>query len=182
MNALAAAAQAVAQSQGAPSGKTEYDHGLLQIREKTLVIGNAIYSIANISRIIFSDLRNPVPTFVWVMLAIGVIMVLTVVGAGLGILLIAIACYLLYLNYKSRSAADYALSFQMNSGSREVIMSNDGSFLKAIAVELYEVIELEKSSNVVYNIDQRTRIDNVTNSSVRITGVQGEIVDNVRGI
>lgn len=179
MTTLAAAAQ---MATGQASGKTEHNHGSLRIRANTLVIGNSIYPIANISRITLSDLRTPVPAFVWIMLGVGVLLLLTVIGAAVGVLLIAVACYMLYLNWKSKSAADFALSVQLNSGDTAVVLSNSGDFLKAIALELYEVIELEVPSNSTFNIDQSVRIDNVTRSTVAITGIQGDIVQNVDGI
>jgi hypothetical protein len=164
-----------------PADKLEYDHGTLRIREKTLVIGNSIFPIANISTVTFVDLRNPVPTFVWVMLGVGVLLLVTVIGAALGILLIAFACYLIYLNWKSRSAADFALAIQMNSGKGTTVLSDDEEFLKAIALELYEVVELERASNTTFNIDQKVMIDNVTGAPIRIAGIHGNIVNNVPG-
>jgi hypothetical protein len=179
MSSLAAVAERIAQPQGA-SSKTEYDHGSLLIRRNTLVIGNAIYPVENISTITFSDLRNPVPTIVWVMLGGGLVCLLTVVLAPLGIILLGLGAYLLYLNYKEKSAADYALTVQMNSGGRALVMSNDGDFLKAIAVELYQVIELERAANTIFNIDQRTRIDRVGDGSrISVTGIHGDILSNV---
>ena len=182
MSTLVDAAQRIAQP-GSQSDETEHDHGLLRIRANTLVIANSIYPITNISRVTLSDLRRPIPLFVWIMLGAGVLGLL--MGGSmalLGFLLIAAAGYLIFLNLKSRSAADYALSVQMNSGSTAVIMNNDGDFLKAIALELYEVIELEKASNTTFNIDQKVMVDSITGSTVRISGIQGDIVNNVASI
>ncbi|HEY0020478.1 MAG TPA: DUF6232 family protein [Longimicrobium sp.] len=178
MSTLATAVQRIAQPES-QSEKNQYDHGLLRIRENTLVIGNSIFSISNISRVSLWDLRKPVPTYVWVMLGAGIVCLLTVIGAGVGILLIAAACYLIYLNWKSRSAADFALAIHMNSGGTTTVLNNDERFLKAIALQLYAVIELEKASNTTFNIDQKVMIDNITGSTVGITGIHGDIVNNV---
>lgn len=175
---LADAAHRITQPES-QSEKNQYDHGELRIRSNTLVMGNSIFMIANIARISLWDLRKPVPTFVWVMLGVGVLLLVTVIGAAMGILMIAFACYLIYLNWKSRSAADFALALHLNSGGTTTILSDDESFLKAIALELYAVVELQKASNTTFNIDQRVRIDAITGSTVGITGIHGDIVNNV---
>lgn len=180
MSTFAAVAERITQPQAA-SDKTEHDHGSLQIRANTLVIGNSIYPVANISAITFSDLRNPVPLFVWIMLGAGVLgIVMGDTMALLGLALLAAAAWLLYLNRTARSAADYSLTIQMNSGRTAVVMSDDGNFLKAIALDLYGVIEFERPTNSTYNIDQSVRIDSMSGSTVGITGIRGDIVNAVQ--
>jgi hypothetical protein len=177
MSSLPAVAERIAQAQ---PDRNEYDHGSLRIRAKTLVIGNSIYPIENIARITFSDLRRPIPQYVWIMLAFCVVCLPLGGGAtAVGVLLVALAGYLVYQTWLSRSAADYSLAIQMNSGNTAMVMSNKGDFLKAIALELYEVIELNKPSNTTFNIDQKLMIDNATGTTIRITGIQGDIVNNV---
>lgn len=165
------------------SEKLEYDHGTLRIREKTLVIGNSIFPISNISSVNFADLRTPIPAYVWVMLALGVVGM--VIGrlsgsiAFIALLLFTGACYLLFQNWTSRSNVDYALSVRMNGGNTAVVTSNDGPFLKAIELELYEVIELERASNTTFNLDQKVMVDTITGSTVNVTGIHGDIANNV---
>lgn len=101
---------------------------------------------------------------------------------ALGLVLVGFAVYMLYLNWKSRAAADYALSVHMNGGNTAAVLGNNGDFLKAIALELYEVIELEKTSHATFNIDRSIKIDNITGSVVPVGGVRGDIVNNVQGI
>jgi uncharacterized protein DUF6232 len=180
MSSLATAERIAGQ---APPTKHEFGRGELKIRGNTLVIGNSIYSIDNISTITFSDLRRPVPTIVWIILGMGVICMLAGArGAFLGLLLVALAVYLLYLNWKSRAAANYSLAIQMNGGNTAVILGNNGDFLKAIALELYEVIETERPGHATFNIDRSIKIDNITGSVVPVGGGSGDIVNNVRGI
>jgi Family of unknown function (DUF6232) len=181
MSTLAAAVQQLADRAG--SEKQEYDHGSLKIRANTLVIGNSIFPIANISRIDFSDLRNPVPLHVWIMLGAGVLgLFMGDTMAAMGVLLLLIAGFLLYRNWMARSAADYALTVEMNSGYTPVILGNNGDFLKSIALELHDVIEYERPSNTTFHIDQSLRVDNITGSRVSVTGIQGDIVNNVPGV
>lgn len=177
MTSLATAAAEMAGS--APSDKREFDHGELRIRAHTLVMGNSIYPIENISTVTLSDLRKPVPVIVWIILVVGVVCTLTGVLALLGIPLVLFAGYLLYLNWKSKAAADFSLAIQMNGGNNAEVMSNDEGFLKSIALELYEVIELDKVSNTTFNIDRSVKIDNITGSVVPVGGVRGDIVNNV---
>jgi hypothetical protein len=179
MSTLAPAASVPAQP-SANGEKVEYDHGLLRIRESTLVIGNSIYPIANISTITFSDLRTPVPKIVWILLGCGVICLpIGEAATVIGVLLLIAAAYFYTLYTNTKSAADFVLSVRMNGGNAAMVASNDEDFLKAIALELYEVIELEKASNTTFNISQRTMIDSITGSTVTIAGIQGDIVNNV---
>jgi hypothetical protein len=180
MTSLATAAAELAGS--TPGDKREFDHGELKIRANTLVMGNSIYPIENISTVTLSDLRQPVPVIVWILLGVGVMCMLTVVLAIIGLPLVAFAVYLLYLNWKSKAAADFSLAIRMNGGNSATVMSNNEAFLKGIALELYEVIEFEKVSNTTFNIDRSIKIDNITGSVVPVGGVNGDIVNHVSGI
>jgi hypothetical protein len=180
MSTLAAAQRIAGQT---PSDKLEFGRGELKIRGNTLVIGNSIYPIDNISTITFADLRRPVPAIVWVILGVGLMgMLMGRMAAFLGFLMVALAAYLLYLNWKARAAADYSLTIRMNGGNAAEVLGNNGSFLKAIALELYEVIELKQPSHTTFSIDRSIKIDNITGSVVPLGGVNGDIVNNVRGI
>ena len=174
MSTLAAAAKLL----GSSDSKREYDHGSLKIRANTLVIGDAIYPIANISTISLWE-RKGVPLIVWISLGLGLLLMPTNGRLlGFGLWLYAGLIWVRY--FLSRPSSRYALAIHMNGGNTASIASDNGDFLKAIALELYEVIELEVPSNTTFNIDQSVRIDNVTGSTVGITGIQGDIVNNVQ--
>jgi len=182
MSTLAPAAP-VSPRPGPGSEKVKHDHGLLRIRENTLVIGNSIYPISNISTITFSDLRTPVPNSVWICLVLGVICLpFGDAATVLGFVLLSAAFYFWISYENAKSTDDFALSIRMNAGNTVLVTGNDGAFLKAIALELYEVIELERVSNTTFNIDQKVRIDSITGSTLRISGIQGDIVNNVARI
>jgi len=169
-------------SQALPQ-KDEFARGVLKIRGNTLVIGNSIYAIDNISTITFADLRKPVPVIVWIILVVGA--VLTFKGglaAIVGFPLLGIAASLLYVNWTSRAGADYGLSIRMNGGNTAAVLGNNVEFLKAIALELYRVIETAKSSYTTFNIDSSIKLDNITGSVIPIGKVKGDIVNNVEGI
>jgi hypothetical protein len=172
MSTLAAAALL-----GSSDSKREYDHGSLKIRANTLVIGDAIYPIANISTVSLRE-RKGVPLIVWILLALGILLLPTEGQfLGFGLWLFAAAVWIRYL--LMRPSTRYLLAIHMNGGNTALVASDNGDFLKAIALELYEVIELEVPSNTTFNIDQSVRIDNLTGSTVGITGIQGNIVNNV---
>jgi hypothetical protein len=169
-------------SQALPQ-KDEFARGVLKIRGNTLVIANSIFAIDNISSITFADLRKPVPVIVWIILGLGV--VLTFMGGWLSVLgfpLLGTAAFLLYLNWTSRSAADYALSIKMNSGNTAAVLGDDVEFLKAIALELYGVIETAKASYTTFNIDRSIKLDNITGSVIPIGTVSGDIVNSVEEV
>lgn len=181
MSSLAtAAAQMVSQTQ---SDRHEFDHGELRIRGNTLVMGNSIYPIGNISTITYTDLRKPVPLIVWIVLGAGVLCLPWSWGTRwLGLVLMAVAAFLYFAHLKSKADADHALSIRMNGGNTVAVLGNDGDFLKAIALELYEVIELDRTSHATFNIDRSVKIDNITGSVVPVGDVRGDIVNNVQGL
>jgi hypothetical protein len=158
--------------------KKQFDHGVLKIRENTLVIGDAIYPIANISTINVLE-RKGVPLVVWIYLGLGLLLFLTPLRiAAFAFWFLALAAFIRYMI--TRPSTQYLLAIQMNGGNVANVASNNEEFLKAIALELYEVIELEVASNTTFNIDQRVRIDAITGSTVGITGIRGDIVNNVQ--
>src|SRR4051812_14292044 len=136
MTSLATAAAELAGS--APGDKREFDHGELRIRANTLVMGNSIYPIENISTVAFTDLRKPMPDIIWMILGAGLLCIfLGRFWAFLGFPLLMLGLHLLYLNWKSKAAADFSLTIRMNGGNSAEVMSNDEAFLKGIALELY---------------------------------------------
>jgi hypothetical protein len=182
MSTLAVAERIASQTLPRKDPKDEFARGVLKIRGNTLVIGNSIYAIDNISTITLTDLRKPVPPIVWIILIGGGVLLLS--GgwyALLGFLLVALAAHLLYLNWTSRAGADYALSIRMNGGNVAAVMANNGEFLKAIALELYGVIETAKASYTTFNIDRSIKLDNITGSVIPIGTVSGDIVNAVEG-
>lgn len=180
MSLATAAAQVINSS---PDEKREFDHGELRIRGNTLVIGNSIYPLQNISTISFADLRRPVPGFVWMILGTGLLfLLLGGFWAFLSLPILMIGLHLLYVNWKSKADADFGLMIRMNGGNNAVVMGNNEDFLKRIALELYEVIEFEKVSNATFNIDRSIKVDNISGSVIPIGGVSGDIVNNVNGI
>jgi hypothetical protein len=175
---MGAIGDAVAQMFGSSSDK--YAHGELRVRANTLVVGEAVYPVENISAVVLQDLRRPVPLFVWIMGAASV--VLFVMGEYwtlLALPLLAMTILLLVQNFASRSAADFGLNVRMNGANTAVVLSDDQAFLKRIAQEIYEVIELGKQSITTFSIDNRVVIDSVTNSTLDITGMRVHPVDPV---
>jgi hypothetical protein len=169
-------------SQALPQ-KDEFAHGVLKIRGNTLLIGNSIYAIDNISNITFADLRKSVPVIVWIILGLGAVLAFKGgLSTLLGYPLMGFAAFLLYLNWASRAAADYGLSIRMNGGNTAAVLGNNVEFLKSIALELYGVIETAKASYTTFNIDRSIKLDNITGSVIPIGTVKGDIVNNVEGI
>lgn len=169
-------------SQALPQ-KDEFARGVLKIQGNTLVIGNSIYAIDNISTITLADLRKPVPVIVWIILIVGAVFTIRGgLGAILGFSLLAFAASLLYVNWMSRAAADFGLSIKMNGGNTAAVLGNNVEFLKAIALELYRVVETAKASYTTFNIDRSIKLDNITGSVIPIGTVSGDIVNNVEEV
>lgn len=177
MNTLAPLAPLLPQ---ADAGKREFRGGSLTIRDKTLVVGNTIYSIGNVSSISLMDLRKELPFGFWAALVVAALFL--VAGGdlrGLCILFLLLAGGVYIHHQWNRSAADYLLTISMNSGSTAGVFSNQADFLKDIALELYRVIELNFSSNSVFNIDRSVKLDGITGSTVSVGHVSGDLVNTV---
>jgi hypothetical protein len=160
--------------------RKQFDHGSLKIRENTLVIGDAIYPVSSISSINVWE-RKGVPLLVWILLGLGFLMLL--LPSPMRYLssffwFLAFTSFVAYL--WMRPSTRYSLAVHMNGGNTAQVASDDEAFLKAVALELYEVIELEVPSNTTFNIEQSVRIDSVTGSTVGVSGIHGDIVNNVQ--
>lgn len=165
-----------------PDSKRNFQSGSLVIREKTLVMGNSIYPIENISTVTLSDLRKPVPMRVWAALGFAILLLsMGGVWAALGLGLLVTAAVMCFQYLETRPVAKFSLAIRMNGGNTALVLSDDEPFLKSIALELHKVIELNVPSYTTFNIDQRVKIDNLTGSTLRVSGIQGDIVNNVHG-
>jgi hypothetical protein len=166
------------------SGRTsEYKHGILRIRGRTLTIGNSMYQISNISSVSITDVSStkPTPMYLWMIMAFGFLFLWMDSGMFklMGVVGLGFACFLFYKHWESRNVARFILSAVMNAGTRLAILSDDINFLKQIVLVLDEVIEQRKDSNVSFHLDQRQIFDNITNSNVVVGAVSGDVVNHV---
>jgi hypothetical protein len=157
--------------------KRDFKSGLLEIRDKTIKLGDNVYSIANIASIGVLDLRTPVPWIFWILLGVALSAVMyggLMSFAAVPALYCAVAVFIKH--WMEKSAADFKVVVSMNSGGSAGIFSDNQSFLSSIATELYGVIELGIPSHAVFNIDQNIRLESVTGSTITVSGAAGGAV------
>ena len=164
-------------------GTHEFRSGFLVVREKTIIIGNSVYSVRNISSVTISDLSytKPFPRWVLVCAALGCMLVSAASGSsgvtGTVLLLVAILGFAYYV--KTRSIPQFVLSIRMNAGTTAGIVSGSVDFLKQIATVVYDAIDYDVPRNVTFNLDERIAIDNISGSVVSVGASQGDLVNQV---
>ncbi|MBB6068777.1 hypothetical protein HNQ61_000388 [Longimicrobium terrae] len=160
--------------------KRDFKSGLLEIRDKTIKLGDNVYSIANIASISVLDLRTPVPWIFWLLLGVAALAVMyggRASFAAVPALYCALAVFIKH--WLEKSAADFKIVVSMNSGGSASIFSDEQEFLSSIAAELYGVIELGIPSHAAYNIDQNVRLEGVAGSPIIVSGVASGAISNV---
>ena len=159
---------------------------LLKIRRKTMVFGNTIYQISNISQISVIDLSTTksIPWYFWGFL----VPILTMILIGFisssieiiiaGLFPLVIPGYILFSYIKNRYDEKYGLLITLNAGSMTALVSNDEEFIKKVAVIINDVINNEEERSITFNFDNR-RVEGVSDSAVVLGDVSGDIVNKI---
>jgi len=173
----------------------EFDGGVVKIRDRTLIVGNSIYQISNISMIEVADLSTeedvPTPSIVIALILIGLLLILTSLILDmasdlrflLGVLSLSLIGFAMFVNSrreKKKVNAAFALYVTMNSGNKASILSDDADILKQMMLVLFSVMNHKQANQQVnFNLDQRQIYD--LNGSVFSSGnVSGDIVNIVK--
>lgn len=153
---------------------------LLKVEGKTMIFGNTIYQISNISQISVIDLTTTkaIPWYFWVLL---------VVGAGslmfqkflFAILLFGIAGVVFYFYTKNSRKEKYGLQIVLNAGLVTVLVSDYMDFLVTVAVTLANIMNEVTERSVTFNFDQRKIVDNTSGSTVVLGNVSGSVVNSI---
>lgn len=151
----------------------------IEIRGKTLVFHNSIFQIPNITGIIAGSTTKPIPSYIWPILIVGgILLLIDGVSRLIGFLLLALAVGLFVFYWRHRKI--HGLLIVLNSGYEQLIESQDLPFLKDVATVIREIMDSESmKESITFNLDQRTIIDNVTESPIVLGNVGGNVVNRI---
>lgn len=162
----------------------EIKTSLLKVRGKTLVFGNSIYQIPNLSGIEVINLSTTrsLPKYFWVIpiIGLGLLLIGYLWSIATGVLLLGASGYWFYVYLQNRLNKSYGLRIILNAGTAPVIVANDEEFLKRVAFALYNIMNNDEFRDMTFNIDRR-KIDvkGVSGSTVVVGSVSGDIVNSV---
>ncbi len=166
----------------------EIDIDTLKVRGKTLIFGNSIFYIPNISRIDVHDLsienEKSLPWYFWLLLITSFLLYFVFEQALLSVVFIALMGLILY-NYllKDRQFRNrYGLGITLNSGSSTTMISPYLDFVKEVAVVLYNIMNSEEDKSINFHFDERKIVEiggDVSGSTVVSGHVAGDIVNSI---
>lgn len=170
-----------------PSGekdRKEIEIDVLKVRGKTLVFGNSVYYIPNISKVEVYDLSTtkPIPWYFWLLLFVGFLLLFILREAFWGIVVLAIAGVVFYIYWRKKREERYGLEITLNAGSSTVMISSYLDFLKQVALVLYNIMNEEEDKSINFNFDQRKIVDiggNVSGSTIVAGSTVGDIVNSI---
>jgi hypothetical protein len=163
---------------------------VLKIIQNTVVFGNAVYQISNISTLELADLTKTVsvnqkaPTWYWFVVALGVVLL----PFFIGIFVLIYAGYLFWQHKnldKSRTIEKYGLRIGMNSGDAVVLASSSKEFVLRIIVTLHNIMNSDEPKSVAFNFetlnieDKSVSIEQAHGSTVVSGQVSGDVVNVV---
>lgn len=154
---------------------------LLKVEGKTMIFGNTVYQISNISQISVIDLTTTksIPWVYIALLIIGGLITLTLELWLLVIILWGAAGALYYFSTKNRRDEKYGLQITANSGLSTVLVSDYMDFLVEVAVTLTNIMNEKKEESVTFNFDNRQIFDSISGSTVVTGNVSGSVVNSV---
>lgn len=153
-----------------PDKTTEVKTPLIKVRGKTLLFGNVVYQIHNISSIGLVDLTTtkPIPRFYWALLFLGIVFLFVVPDQQakiLGFLILCLVAWLFYQHHLNKTTERYGMTIYTNSGSRTILTSRSEDFIKRVILTLYNVMNSDEFKAINFNFDT---LDMSTDNSVQI--------------
>lgn len=167
---------------GSDDKSKEIRTGTLKVRGKTLVLENSIYYIPNISVIEVGTIRRSVPLLAVLLIIAGAFILIT---PRLSDFVYAVAVFVISLNaywiYSVLANPHHGLRFITNSGASALIISEQLSFLKQVALVLHNIMNDEMVKNINFNFDQRSIVEvgDVQSSAIVVGEVRGDLVSKL---
>jgi len=162
---------------------------LIKVRGKTLIFGNVVYQIHNISSIGLVDLTTtkPIPRFYWALLFLGVVFLFVIPNIQakiLGLLILAFVAWLFYQHNLNKTTEKYGMSIYTNSGYKTILTSKSENFIKEVILSLYGVMNSDEFKAINYHfdtqvVDNSIKIGTNTGSPIVTGHVGGDVVNEV---
>jgi Family of unknown function (DUF6232) len=179
-----------------PQGSSELESrtvktSLIKIVDNTLVFGNTVYQVRNISSVTLADLtetyavNSKVPTWYWFLVALGVVLLFV---AFIGIFVLGYVGWLFWKHSqldKSKTVEQYGLKLMMNSGEYMIFTSRSKDFVLSIILSIYKILNSEEPKALTFNFetlqieDKSINIEKSYGSSVVSGQVTGDVVNNL---
>jgi Family of unknown function (DUF6232) len=179
-----------------PQGGNEQDNktiktSLLKIVDNTLVFGNTVYQVRNISSVTLADLSEiyavnmNVPVWYWFLLALGIVLLFFFF---VGIFILIYVGWLFWKHgqlEKSRKVEKFGLKLVMNSGESMILTSKSKDFILSIILNIYRVLNSEEPKALTFNFetlqieDKSINIERSYGSAVVSGQVSGDVVNNL---
>ncbi|NET05903.1 MAG: hypothetical protein F6K16_14610 [Symploca sp. SIO2B6] len=160
----------------------EIKTSILKIRGKTLIYGNVIYQIHNISSIGLVDRTTttikPMPKLYKYLPFIGICLCLipSELARVLGVLIIVIGCWLIYRHNanKIKTEAKYGMTIYTNGGTKTIFISRSEEFIKQVILTLYSVMNSDELKAITFNFET---LDMSADNSIKIgTNIGSSVV------
>jgi hypothetical protein len=170
---------------------TEVKPSVLKVRGKTLIFGNVVYQIHNISSLGLVDLSTtkPIPRFFWALVLIGLVFLFVpnIQAKILGVLILAFVAWLFYQHHQNRTTERYGMTIYTNAGTKTIFVNKSEEYIKKVILTLYTVMNSDELKAINFNfetlsIDQSNRAIQIgTNigSSVVSGHVGGDVASEV---
>ncbi|NEP22743.1 DUF6232 family protein [Moorena sp. SIO3I6] len=145
----------------------EDKNGILKVRGKTLIFGNVVYQINNISSIGLVKRTNsiqkiPITKFILVLIIIDVYLFFTpnLHLKVLGVIILVFLVWKVYNFYKNKLRKKYALSIYTNSGQKTFFYSTSEDFIKKSIMVLYNIMNTSDDFNAfTFNFQEASFVD-----------------------
>ncbi len=161
---------------------------LIKVRGKTIIFGNSVYQIHNITSLTFVDLtteeKKPKQYFKYyfISLFIGIVLLLVqnISVRILGLLILAVDIWLFVKHRRKKITERYGMLMVVNSGEQMILVSSDKNRVIKVIVELYEVMSTEELKSLNLKIDNHS-VDHSINveKSFGSNFVSGEVGGDV---
>lgn len=165
----------------------EVKPSIIKVRGKTLVFGNVVYQIHNISSIGLVDLTTtrPIPKYFWGLLVAGILLVLTPIIQPriLGFICLIFVAWLFYNHFLSNTTERYGLTIYTNAGTKTIFVSRSEDFIKKVILSLYDVMNDDEPKAINFNFETLSidrsetsiQIDKNIASPINLGYVEGDI-------
>ena len=165
---------------------------LIKVRGKTIIFGNSVYQIHNITSLSFVDLtteeKKPKKHFRYqlILLFIGIVLLLVpdITARILGLLILGVDIWLFVQHQRNKISERYGMLMAVNSGEQRILVSSDKKWVLEVIVELYQVMNTEelKSLNLNFDnhsIDRSINVENSIGSNFVSGEVGGDVVSSI---
>lgn len=165
----------------------EIKTSILKIRGKTLIYGNVIYQIHNISSIgLVSKTTTTIkamPKFYIALPIVGILLcfIPSDVARILGALIIIIGAWLIYRHNVNKIKIEerYGMTIYTNGGTKTIFRSRSEEFIKRVILTLYNVMNSDELKAITFNFET---LDMSADNSIQIgTNIGSSVISGNPG-